>query len=237
MVSEFKRQEGIDLSGDKMAMQRLKEAAEKAKKELSSATTTNINLPFITATADGPKHFDMDLTLSLIHIYERILGNPAFAMDAVLGEVNVMGQFTLENLKKALEGIETGNKDTIRSVFQNEKTINDMEKIMTAFLVQVDNLSLTEEQHQVIKNLFYTVSDLERVGDRAENIAELADNMRKDEVTFSKKGFKDMKLIAEETILALESALKAREFSSASEAMPVSYTHLDVYKRQLLQCI
>ena len=62
MVSEFKRQEGIDLSGDKMAMQRLKEAAEKAKKELSSATTTNINLPFITATADGPKHFDMDLT-------------------------------------------------------------------------------------------------------------------------------------------------------------------------------
>ena len=62
MVSEFKRQEGIDLSGDKMAMQRLKEAAEKAKKEPSSATTTNINLPFITATADGPKHFDMDLT-------------------------------------------------------------------------------------------------------------------------------------------------------------------------------
>ena len=62
MVSEFQRQEGIDLSGDKMAMQRLKEAAEKAKKELSSATTTNINLPFITATADGPKHFDMDLT-------------------------------------------------------------------------------------------------------------------------------------------------------------------------------
>ena len=62
MVSEFRKQEGIDLSGDKMAMQRLREAAEKAKKELSSATTTNINLPFITATADGPKHFDMDLT-------------------------------------------------------------------------------------------------------------------------------------------------------------------------------
>ena len=62
MLAEFKAKEGVDLSGDKMAMQRLKEAAEKAKKELSSATTTNINLPFITATADGPKHFDMDLT-------------------------------------------------------------------------------------------------------------------------------------------------------------------------------
>ena len=62
MLDEFKKAEGVDLSGDKMAMQRLKEAAEKAKKELSSAMTTNINLPFITATAEGPKHFDMNLT-------------------------------------------------------------------------------------------------------------------------------------------------------------------------------
>jgi molecular chaperone DnaK len=62
MLGEFKKAEGVDLSGDKMAMQRLKEAAEKAKKELSSAMTTNINLPFITATAEGPKHFDMNLT-------------------------------------------------------------------------------------------------------------------------------------------------------------------------------
>ncbi|MCM1183259.1 MAG: molecular chaperone DnaK [Roseburia sp.] len=62
MVSEFKGQNGVDLSGDKMAMQRLKEAAEKAKKELSSATTTNINLPFISMNASGPLHFDMNLT-------------------------------------------------------------------------------------------------------------------------------------------------------------------------------
>ena len=62
IIREFKAAEGIDLSGDKMALQRMKEAAEKAKKELSSATTTNINLPFITATAEGPKHFDKNLT-------------------------------------------------------------------------------------------------------------------------------------------------------------------------------
>ena len=62
MLAEFKRTEGVDLSQDKMALQRIKEAAEKAKKELSSSTTTNINLPFITATAEGPKHFDMNLT-------------------------------------------------------------------------------------------------------------------------------------------------------------------------------
>ena len=62
LVDEFKKAEGVDLSGDKMAMQRLKEAAEKAKKEVSTATTTNINLPFITATSEGPKHLDMNLT-------------------------------------------------------------------------------------------------------------------------------------------------------------------------------
>ena len=60
MIAEFKKAEGVDLSNDKMALQRLKEAAEKAKKELSSATTTNINLPFITATAEGPKHLDLN---------------------------------------------------------------------------------------------------------------------------------------------------------------------------------
>ena len=62
IIREFKAEEGIDLSNDKMALQRMKEAAEKAKKELSAATTTNINLPFITATAEGPKHFDKNLT-------------------------------------------------------------------------------------------------------------------------------------------------------------------------------
>ena len=62
LVTEFKNTEGIDLSSDKMAMQRLKEAAEKAKKDLSSQSTTDINLPFITANAEGPKHMDIKLT-------------------------------------------------------------------------------------------------------------------------------------------------------------------------------
>ena len=62
MIAEFKKQVGVDLGKDKMALQRLKEAAEKAKKELSTATTTEINLPFITATAEGPQHLAMTLT-------------------------------------------------------------------------------------------------------------------------------------------------------------------------------
>ncbi|MDO5701991.1 MAG: molecular chaperone DnaK, partial [Lachnospiraceae bacterium] len=79
MIDEFKKKEGVDLSKDNMALQRIKEAAEKAKKELSTATTTNINLPFITATSEGPKHFDMDLSRAkfneLTHeLVERTVG-------------------------------------------------------------------------------------------------------------------------------------------------------------------
>ncbi|MDC7292882.1 molecular chaperone DnaK [Butyrivibrio sp. DSM 10294] len=105
MVQDFKNKEGVDLSGDKMAMQRLKEAAEKAKKELSSATTTNINLPFISAGADGPKHFDVDLTRAkfeeLIHdLVERTAIPVQNAMkdagltNADLGKVLLVGGST-----------------------------------------------------------------------------------------------------------------------------------------------
>ena len=85
MVEEFNKQEGIDLSKDRMAMQRLREAAEKAKIELSGVMSTNINLPFITAGADGPKHLDMDLTRAKFEsmtadLVERTMGPVRQAM-------------------------------------------------------------------------------------------------------------------------------------------------------------
>ncbi len=81
MVEEFKKTEGIDLSADKMAVQRLKDAAEKAKIELSSTTTTNINIPFITADATGAKHLDMNLTVAKFNELTKDL------VDATMGPV------------------------------------------------------------------------------------------------------------------------------------------------------
>ena len=86
IIDEFKKQQGIDLSNDTMALQRIKEASEKAKKELSTATTTDINLPYLTATADGPKHFEMTLTRAkfdeLTHeLVERTAGPVKRALD------------------------------------------------------------------------------------------------------------------------------------------------------------
>src|SRR4029434_8921790 len=79
MVAEFKKDQGIDLAADKMALQRLYEAAEKAKIELSSTMTTQINLPFVTATPEGPKHLDLQLTRAKLNelthdLLERTVG-------------------------------------------------------------------------------------------------------------------------------------------------------------------
>ena len=125
MLADFKAKEGVDLSTDKMALQRLKEAAEKAKKELSSATTTNINLPFITATAEGPKHFDMNLTRAkfdeLTHDLVEKTAEPvtralsdAGITAAELGQVLLVGGSTRipavqEEVKRLWEIVDTDN--------------------------------------------------------------------------------------------------------------------------------
>ncbi len=94
MLADFNAKEGVDLSKDKMALQRLKEAAEKAKKELSSATTTNINLPFITATQEGPKHFDMNLTRAKFDEPVRRALSDAGLTASELGQVLLVGGST-----------------------------------------------------------------------------------------------------------------------------------------------
>lgn len=140
----------------------------------------------------------------------RILNNPTFAIETALKEVAFMGKVTLENLKLSIDAMKENDKIKTRQVFKTEKDINGMEKLLTEYLVEVDNLSLTEEQHLVIKNLFYTISDIERVGDHGENIAELADTKRRDKIEFSPKAVKDLDKISGETLRTLEFAIDAR---------------------------
>lgn len=145
----------------------------------------------------------------------RILANPAFAIETAIKEVSYMGRTTLDNAKTAILAVnsEEDAKKLCKQVYKTEEQINQMEKLLTAYLVDVDNLSLTEEQHLTIKNLFYTVSDIERIGDHSENIAELADIKRKDKVIFSQKAVKDLESIASAAIAAVEWAIDAREFA------------------------
>lgn len=151
----------------------------------------------------------------------RILNNPAIAMEAIQTGVSTMAQLAEKNVALAVEGALNGDKEKTDLVFLQEKQINEMEKMLTAFLVEVDNLSLTEHQHEKIKNLFYTVSDIERAGDHAENIAELAEQMRKDKMTFSGKGHSDLETIAKETMDAFHLAVQARKSDDVEAAAAV----------------
>ena len=149
---------------------------------------------------------------------KRILNNPSFALATAQKEVAAMGREACLNLELALESVTEEGGEKIQQVYAREKEINGMEKILTSFLVEVDNLSLTEEQHEQVKNLFYTVSDIERAGDHAENIAELAENMQRDQGAFSKKGKADLDLISAQTLQSLQIAVEARETGAVETA-------------------
>ena len=149
---------------------------------------------------------------------KRILNNPSFALATAQKEATAMGREACLNLELALESVTEEGGEKIQQVYAREKEINGMEKILTSFLVEVDNLSLTEEQHEQVKNLFYTVSDIERAGDHAENIAELAENMQRDQVAFSKKGKADLDLISAQTLQSLQIAVEARETGAVETA-------------------
>lgn len=160
----------------------------------------------------------------------RILNNPALAIETAVGEVVRMGVLTRDNLKDAVMAVRENDKKQMNRVLQTEKDINEMEKLLTAFLVEVDNLSLTETQHLMIKNLFYTVSDIERIGDHSENIAEIADIKRKDKIQFSEKGDKDLDKMYDMTLHVFEAALEARELGSVEAAKRAQRTEEKVDK-------
>ena len=171
-----------------------------------------------TAVLDGEREAGRRLVSRLDR---RLLNNPSFALAAAQKEVAAMGRTACMNLESALEAVRDGNMERVQGVYDREKDINGMEKALTAFLVEVDNLSLTEWQHEKVKNLFYTVSDIERAGDHAENIAELAESMNKDQVSFSKKGKSDLDLIAAQTLQALQISVEARETGKPETANSV----------------
>ena len=144
ILAEFKKQEGVDLSNDKMALQRIREAAEKAKKELSSATTTNINLPFITATADGPKHLDMNLTKAKFdELTHDLVEKPAAPVQRALSDAGLQAS---ELSKVLLVGGSTripAVQDKVRQLTGHEpsKSLNPDECVALGASVQGGKLA------------------------------------------------------------------------------------------------
>lgn len=133
-----------------------------------------------------------------------------------------MGRITRENMDRAFEAALSYDKEKIDKVYEVEKTINNMEKLITEYLVKLSNLPLTEDQHVVVSNLFYSVSDIERVGDHVENIAELVDVKEGvDKIEFSEQALQDLKSIMGLVTNSFAYAMSAREHSDISDAKKV----------------
>lgn len=155
------------------------------------------------------------------HLDDRILENPAFAIEHAEKEVVRMGEVSLMNLRIAGEAILQDNRGEMQEVIQNETMIDRMDRMLTDYLVKINNLSLNEEQHLLVKNLFYTISDIERIGDHSENLAELAKEKVENQIAFSPKASKDLREMLRAAAASVEHALAARKMHDMSRVRMV----------------
>ena len=156
------------------------------------------------------------------HLDERIFESPAFALETAAMEVVHMGQITMENVRRAMDAVLTKNADEVEDVYKTEQTINNMEKMLTEYLVKVNNLSLTERQKLIVNDLFYSINDIERVGDHAENLAEQAEYMVQHNISFSETGESDLHIICETAFKSFQHSIEARRKGDMDDVSKVS---------------
>jgi phosphate:Na+ symporter len=163
----------------------------------------------------------------LQHLDERILETPSFAVGNAIKEVVRMGNMSIQNTKTAMQAIYEKDQNKAQEVFEREKIINQLQHGINHYLVKLSNISISEQEHGTITGLFHTVSDIERVGDHADNIAELADILIKENETFSDIAMRELKEITDVTIKCIELSLQAYEFDDktiAKQALPLEQT-------------
>ncbi len=161
---------------------------------------------------------DDDVVETVRHLDERILETPSFAIENAVSEVSHMGNVTYRNTKMAMEAVLEGDDKKINQVMENEKAIDKMAKIISEYLVKLNNMPLSEAQHILINNLFYTVSDIERMGDHAENIAALARYKLDNNITMSESAIKELDGVMEIVTNGFVYAIKARADQSIEAA-------------------
>ncbi len=144
------------------------------------------------------------------HLDDRILETPSFAIENALHEIVNMGKIAVANVKIATAALIDANEDFCKEVFVNEETIDRMEKHLTEYLLKINNLSLNDEQHLMVKNMYYTIGNLERIGDHSENLAELAQKRIEHRTDFSEQGLEELQKIADAAIKAVENSIESR---------------------------
>ncbi len=166
----------------------------------------------------------------LQHLDERILETPSFAIENVIKEVLHMGNITTKNVNTAIQALFDKDEGKIQEVFGQERTINAMQQGINAYLVKLSNVSLSEKEQLTVTELFHMVSDIERVGDHADNIAELAVSLKEDALEFSDQAKKELQDISNIALNCFETALKAYEFRDKNLANQVIPLEMQVDK-------
>lgn len=144
------------------------------------------------------------------HLDSQITRSPSFAIEAAVHEVLYMGEIALENARLAIDAVIGNRKESLGKIYETEETINELEGLLTEYLIQINSMNLTEHQALTVKDLLYTISDLERMGDHSENIAELTEQKLSKSIEFSEEACRDLRLIGGNVINAVKSALDAR---------------------------
>lgn len=150
-------------------------------------------------------------TFELPHIEPRFLETPSFAVEGALKEVIRMGELAVTHVETVFDAVRTGSQKRVDRAVKLEQNMNEYEKKMTEYLTEISKGSLTDHQRLIINDLFYTVSDLERISDHCDNLAELTQTMINDGLHFSMEAMHGFEEIAGLTVDAVKAAVLARE--------------------------
>ena len=172
-----------------------------------------VKLSKLVVKGEDEQEEEDEVVAALRHMDERILETPSFAVENVKKEVVHMGRYATEHFELAIEALTEKNAKKIKQVHRMEETMDKLAELITEYLVKISNLSLTEEQNKVVNYLFNAVTDLERVGDHSDNLADLAEKYGKEESEFSEKARKGLDKIYKKTLEAVNHAMDALEFS------------------------
>lgn len=155
------------------------------------------------------------------YIDSRILETPSIALANTIRECLHMGNVAKRSFKASMEGFFNRNTNEVKSTFTIEKEVNELEKALVDYLVKLSNKELGDENREIVDGLFSTVNDIERVGDHAENIAELAMEVLGKNLLFSNEAIGDLEAIYNKTMQAYEAALEAMKTGNRDIAMTV----------------
>ncbi len=168
-----------------------------------------VKLSGVIVKDDGEE--EQEETFELPHIEPRFLESPSFAVDGALTEVVRMGSLAITHVETVFDAIRTGSQKRVDRALKLEQNMNEYEKKMTEYLTEISKTSLTDHQRLIINDLFYTVSDLERISDHCDNLAELVQTMIHDGEHFSMEAMQGFEEIAGLTVDAVKAAVLARE--------------------------